>query len=224
MSRALYPTIASFAEVALAAAASSFPDPPTSSTWMIVPAGWDGGTASGVAPQFDLDVWADAAIAVTAAELLAARMHAKAIGATAATSTTFATSTINKAAHGLVTGDGPIQWTTSNTLPAGLSLLIDYWVIKTGTGTFKVALSLRDALAGTAVTFTDDGTGTHTYTGASAKRMYWHSYGALPNITLGAQKAWTRRVNHRPENVAYALVAALDTGSAFTAITPVQER
>ncbi len=65
-------------------------------------------------------------------------------------------------AHAMETGDGPFQFTTSDTLPAGLSVVTDYWAVKTGANTFKVATSLANAKAATVVDVTDTGTGTHT--------------------------------------------------------------
>lgn len=49
-------------------------------------------------------------------------------------------------------------------LPAGLSLATDYWTIRQSATTSKLASSLANAVAGTAVDFTTDGTGTHTIT------------------------------------------------------------
>lgn len=86
--------------------------------------------------------------------------------------TTNATETVNKVAHGLLTGDGPVQLTTTGTLPAGYALLTNYWVIKTGADTLQLASSLANALAGTAVNITTDGTGTHTLSPvAGTKRL-----------------------------------------------------
>ena len=51
-----------------------------------------------------------------------------------------------------------VQLTTTNTLPAGLSLATDYYVINATSNTFQVS-EVKD---GTAVTLTYDGTGTHT--------------------------------------------------------------
>jgi len=74
-------------------------------------------------------------------------------------------------AHGLLTGDGPVQFTTTDTLPAGLSLATDYWVIRVDNDTIQVASSLANAIAGTLVDITDVGTGTHTLADtASTKR------------------------------------------------------
>jgi hypothetical protein len=66
------------------------------------------------------------------------------------------------AAHGLQTGDGPVQFTTTGTLPAGLAPGTDYWVNRQGATVIKVATSLANALANTFVDITDSGTGTHT--------------------------------------------------------------
>lgn len=74
-----------------------------------------------------------------------------------------------------------VQLTTTTTLPAGLSLATDYYVIKVTDTTIKFATSYANAVAGTAVDITDAGTGTHTintllprYTsGAGVKGFMW---------------------------------------------------
>lgn len=55
-----------------------------------------------------------------------------------------------------------VRLTTTGTLPAGLALLTDYWVIRVSATVIKLAASLADAYAGVVVPFTDNGTGTHT--------------------------------------------------------------
>jgi hypothetical protein len=60
------------------------------------------------------------------------------------------------------TGAGPFRATTTTTLPGGLAVSTDYWWIRTGTSTGKLAATLADALAGTEIDITDAGTGTHT--------------------------------------------------------------
>src|SRR5262245_47554038 len=63
---------------------------------------------------------------------------------------TNATETFTKTNHGLQTGDGPVQVSNAGGgLPAGLTAATDYWVIRTGANTFKLATSLANALAGT---------------------------------------------------------------------------
>jgi hypothetical protein len=57
-----------------------------------------------------------------------------------------------------------VQFTTTTTLPTGLSLATDYWLVRQSATTAKVATSYANALAGTVVAYTDGGTGTHTLT------------------------------------------------------------
>lgn len=66
--------------------------------------------------------------------------------------------------HGLVTGQ-KVQLTTSGTLPTGLSLATDYYVIRITASTFKFATSSWNAFQGTAVTMSAVGSGTNTITG-----------------------------------------------------------
>lgn len=74
-----------------------------------------------------------------------------------------------------------VQLTTTTTLPGGLSLATDYYVIKVTDLTCKFATSYANAVAGTAVNITDAGTGTHTintllprYTsGAGVQSIIW---------------------------------------------------
>lgn len=73
------------------------------------------------------------------------------------------TDTCTKSSHGFTTGI-KVQFTTTGTLPAGLSLATDYYLIVLTASTFKVASSLANAQAGTAIDITDSGSGTHTVT------------------------------------------------------------
>jgi len=68
------------------------------------------------------------------------------------------TDVITSTAHGLVNED-LVQFTTTTTLPAGLSLATDYYVRDVTANTFKVSLTK----GGVAVDITDTGTGTHTF-------------------------------------------------------------
>jgi len=73
---------------------------------------------------------------------------------------------ITKTAHGLFTGL-KVAATTAGVLPAGLSAT-NYWVIKLSADTFKLASSLANSAAGTAVDITAAaGGGTHTLTPAT---------------------------------------------------------
>ena len=57
-----------------------------------------------------------------------------------------------------------VRFTTTTTLPTGLSLATDYWLVRVSATTANVATSLANAKAGTFVAYTDAGTGTHTLT------------------------------------------------------------
>lgn len=91
-----------------------------------------------------------------------------------------------------------VQLTTTTTLPAGLALATNYYVIKVSDSTFKLATSYANAVAGTAINITDAGTGTHTmsrllprYTnGAGVQAVMFNPAAtamgaATPNLSLG---------------------------------------
>lgn len=58
----------------------------------------------------------------------------------------------------------PVEVSTTGTLPAPLVVSTTYFVINISATTIKLAASLVDALAGTEITLTSDGTGVHTIT------------------------------------------------------------
>lgn len=70
---------------------------------------------------------------------------------------------LTAAAHGFITGLKG-QASTTTTLPDGLALTTDYFVIVLSANTFSLASSLVNALAGTAIDILDAGTGDHTFT------------------------------------------------------------
>lgn len=77
---------------------------------------------------------------------------------------TVGTDNINSTAHGFETGD-LVQLTSTGTLPAGLALATDYYVIRIDADNYKLALSAKDAEEGTTVDITAAaGGGTHTTT------------------------------------------------------------
>lgn len=91
-----------------------------------------------------------------------------------------------------------VRLTTTTTLPAGLALATDYFVIKVTDSTFKLATTYANAVAGTAINITDAGTGTHTmsrllprYTnGAGLNAIFFNPAAtamgaATPNLSLG---------------------------------------
>ncbi len=56
-----------------------------------------------------------------------------------------------------------VRFTNSGgALPTGLSAGTDYWLVRVSAATARVATSFANALAGTVISYTDAGTGTHT--------------------------------------------------------------
>jgi hypothetical protein len=91
-----------------------------------------------------------------------------------------------------------VQFTTTTTLPTGLSLATDYYLVRVSSTTARVATTLANAQAGTVIAFTDAGTGTHTLTcrlprysdGAGVQAMFFNPAAtamgaATPALTLG---------------------------------------
>ncbi len=73
------------------------------------------------------------------------------------------TDAISETSHNYYTGLVG-QFTTSGSLPGGLSLSTDYYVIKVNVNSYQVASSKANADAGTQVNITSTGSGTHTFT------------------------------------------------------------
>jgi hypothetical protein len=72
-----------------------------------------------------------------------------------------ATDQLTSVGHGLLTGAGPAAVRNiDGALPAPLAALTDYWVIRVDADTVKLAASSADALAGTPINLTTNGTGT----------------------------------------------------------------
>lgn len=101
--------------------------------------------------------------------------------------------------HGFITGTRG-QLTTTGTLPAPLALATDYWVIYVTDNTFKLATSLVNAQAGTAITLTDQGSqsAVNTFTvdllsgtlqiQSSNDGTNWSAIGSPVTITAPSQK------------------------------------
>lgn len=70
-------------------------------------------------------------------------------------------------------GIAAVQFTTTGTLPAGLSLATTYFLIYVSDTTFKVATTVANALASTAIDITDAGSGVHTVTSLSVGTIKW---------------------------------------------------
>ena len=96
-----------------------------------------------------------------------------------------------------------VRFTNSGgALPTGLSAGTDYWLIRISATTAKVATTYANAIAGTAIAFTDAGSGTNTLTcrhnrygdGAGVQTIIFNSNAtalgaATPNLSLGYTNA-----------------------------------
>lgn len=97
-----------------------------------------------------------------------------------------------------------VRFTTTTTLPAGLSLNTDYWLVRQSATTAKIASSYANYVAGTTIDITDAGTGTHTLTTRVARY----------NDGVGAQAAFV--VQTQPTAGGPNLSASSYTNSAGT--------
>ena len=134
----------------------------------------------------------------------------------------FANNELDINSHVYLTGDGPVQLTTTDTLPAGLELATDYYISYIGANTVSLATSRANAFAGTYVAFTDGGTGTHTVEDtADTERVHYLHHGQLGPandgaITLTAQQGYRERFYHSPQTIGYCVTATLSTTVATT--------
>jgi hypothetical protein len=114
-------------------------------------------------------------------------------------------------AHGLLTGDGflAIYTPDGGTIPAGLAPVTDYWAIRVDANTLKLASSSANAMLGTAINITSNGSGTlqllqglpyrvpRIMTALSQVKSVdlnatWQSFVALWNLLTGqAQSIWS---------------------------------
>jgi len=103
-------------------------------------------------------------------------------------------------------------------LPAGLSASTNYWVVKQSDLTIKLATSYANAIAGTTIDITTNGTGTHTiktslprYTSGAGVRGFLVSQGTGYNVvsTVGAT----------PHNIGYTYTNEKGAGSRQNPVT-----
>jgi hypothetical protein len=213
--------------VAIATAAGALALPP--GEFGIVPSWWN--RDDGCISELELEVWADASLSLSAAELIGAMPHALVFADKTITTVTHGSDLFTLVAHGLQTGDGPALLITSLTFPAGSDGVTPYWAIKINDDTFKLATSLELALAGTPLAITGNGTGVIKLVDtADTQRLYWHSNGLLGPagdgvIELTASRAYLARMPHSPRAVAYAMVATFgDVETCSASIYPLRDR
>jgi len=125
-----------------------------------------------------------------------------------------------------------VRLTTTTTLPAGLALATDYYVIRVSDSTFKLATSYANAIAGTAINITDAGTGTHTVTwllprytnGAGVQAIFFNSNAtalgaATPNLSLGYTSSTQATSRATPTTLPVGKTAASNSHILYTGAT-----
>lgn len=90
--------------------------------------------------------------------------------------------------NSLFTG-APVVASTTSGLPGGLATVTTYYVIRTASTTIKLATSLANAHAGTAIDITSTGSGTHTLTMALTARALGEHLGEEAHVSTAAETA-----------------------------------
>lgn len=107
-------------------------------------------------------------------------------GAVSAVDATADTLTIPLALYNILYHGNAVKFSTTGSLPGGMSTTATYYAIKTTTpGLIKLATTLANALAGTAVNLTDAGSGTHTCKDYGVWAIY-NGQGSHSNTFLGS--------------------------------------
>lgn len=118
---------------------------------------------------------------------------------------THGTDTLNIVGHGRETGYGPVSLrNVDGALPAGLLTDYPYYWINTGIDSGKLALSQAEALAGSAISFADNGTGTHTL----LTRQQQEGIEVFGGIDVHVKTNTIRRIGRAAINVGAAVDAA----------------
>jgi hypothetical protein len=220
MARRLFPYTDS-ALVAVCAEAASLPAIPAAGQFGVVPAAW---TREGMmVGKFDLLIWADGTANLTSVTFDALIPSALVIADDDVDTVDFANDELDITSHAYTWADGPLQLTTSGTLPAGLELSTDYWVIYKDGGTIQLAASRANALAGTAVAIGDAGSGTHTIVDtADSQRLYSYECSEVAaTYGLTDKHGATIPVCHKTAAVAYALKATISANNVWCSMLPV---
>ena len=125
-----------------------------------------------------------------------------------------------------------VRLTSSGTLPAGLSLATDYYVIRMSDTTFELATTFANAVAGTQIDISGAGTGTHTVTwllprytnGAGVQAIIINpaatAMGAgTPNLSLGYTNSSQTTTRATPTVLPIGKTAATNSHILYTGAT-----
>lgn len=206
---------------------TSAPTPPVRNSgngWGLVPSAWKAGAVE----EAEFKLHAAASNAITAARLLGGSLEPQVLTDDDVDTVDATDNELDIASHAYVTGDGPIRLTTSGTLPAGLAIGTDYWIIVMSSGAISLAETFERAMKGIEIDFGAGSAGTHTVVDtATTKRVKWMSHGLLGEsgdgaVALTALVGYRVRVKHSPETVVYGFVGTFGSAEATTAtMTPL---
>ena len=125
-----------------------------------------------------------------------------------------------------------VRLTTTTTLPAPLATATDYYVIRMSDGTFELATTYANAIAGTQIDITTTGTGTHTITwllprytnGAGVQAIIFNPAAtamgaATPNLSLGYTNSAQATSRATPTVLPIGKTAASNSHILYTGAT-----
>ena len=125
-----------------------------------------------------------------------------------------------------------VRLTTTTTLPAPLATATDYYVIRMSDGTFELATTYANAIAGTQIDITTAGTGTHTITwllprytnGAGVQAIIFNPAAtamgaATPNLSLGYTNSAQTASRATPTVLPIGKTAASNSHILYTGAT-----
>ncbi len=125
-----------------------------------------------------------------------------------------------------------VRLTTTTTLPAPLATATDYYVIRMSDGTFELATTYANAIAGTQIDITTTGTGTHTITwllprytnGAGVQAIIFNPAAtamgaATPNLSLGYTNSAQTASRATPTVLPIGKTAASNSHILYTGAT-----
>lgn len=189
-------------ELVIVSAEDTLPDSPVN--WAVVTS-WAGRKL-----QFDLELWANAAVTGTGLQLRGAVPRAMVLADDTVDDVDATANTLEVTGHAYEHGDGPLQL-DGDDLPGGTAELTDYWFGVDG-DLLTLYLTLEDFLnQENAVDITSAGSGTITIIDTDdTKRLRWLSMGYLGHnadgaVSLTAVGGYCTRVDHRRRVLAYAV-------------------
>jgi hypothetical protein len=185
--------------------------------------------------EFDLELSCDAATTLTSPQLFGVRQTPQVLADDDVNGVDTTDDELDITGHAYLTGDGPVQLTTTGTLPGGTALNTNYWIRSRSANAISLFPTLADAIADTnEINLTSAGSGTHTVVDVQgsanadddSQRLHFFLYGSLNDgttITLAAQTAYVERVKHCPLTLYYVVVASTSaTETVVMRACPVQ--